>query len=80
MIACGGDNGIIIHGHTALSFTKDVTMRCEVYGWRVLAGQDGNKDMHAIRKTIAVAKACTDKPSPNKADSHDAHGTPFRCG
>merc|ERR1712048_1434249 len=43
----------------------------------------------AIRKTIAEAKACTDKPtlikvktiigygSPNKADSHDAHGAPL---
>merc|ERR1712176_938291 len=50
---------------------------------------DGNKDVDAIRKAIAEAKACTDKPtlikvktvigygSPNKADSHDAHGTPL---
>merc|ERR1711920_171044 len=67
------DNGITIDGHTELSFTEDV----------------GNRDVDALRKAIAEAKACTDKPtlikvktvigygSPNKADSHDAHGAPL---
>merc|ERR1719440_794710 len=59
------------------------------YGWQVLTVEDGNTDVDAIRKAIAEAKACTDKPtlikvktvigygSPNKADSHDAHGAPL---
>merc|ERR1712187_139010 len=59
------------------------------YGWQVLSVEDGNRDVDAIRKTIKEAKACTDKPtlirvktvigygSPNKADSHDAHGAPL---
>merc|ERR1711933_289191 len=50
---------------------------------------DGNTWVGAIRKAIAEAKACTDKPtlikvktvigfgSPNKADSHDVHGAPL---
>jgi transketolase len=83
------DNGITIDGHTELSFTEDVGKRYEAYGWQVLTVEDGNTDVDAIRKAIAEAKACTDKPtlikvktiigygSPNKADSHDAHGAPL---
>merc|ERR1719293_267380 len=83
------DNGITIDGHTELSFTENVRKRYEAYNWQVLEVQDGNTDVDAIRKAIAEAKACTDKPtlikvktvigygSPNKADSHDAHGAPL---
>jgi transketolase len=83
------DNGITIDGHTELSFTEDVGKRYEAYGWQVITVTDGNEDVDAIRKAIADAKACTDKPtlikvktvigfgSPNKADSHDAHGAPL---
>uniref|UniRef100_A0A7S3T118 transketolase n=2 Tax=Strombidinopsis acuminata TaxID=141414 RepID=A0A7S3T118_9SPIT len=83
------DNGITIDGHTELSFTEDVGKRYEAYGWQVLTVKDGNTDVDAIRKAITDAKACTDKPtlikvktvigygSPNKADSHDAHGAPL---
>jgi len=66
-----------------------VGKRYEAYGWQVLTVSDGNEDVDSIRKAIAEAKACTDKPtlikvktvigfgSPNKADSHDAHGAPL---
>jgi len=89
LIAFYDDNGITIDGHTELSFTEDVGKRYEAYGWQVLTVEDGNKDVDGIRKAIAEAKACTDKPtlikvktiigfgSPNKADSHDAHGAPL---
>jgi len=89
LIAFWDDNGITIDGHTELSFTENVAMRFEAYGWQVLTVEDGNTDVNAIRKAIADAKACTDKPtlirvktiigygSPNKADSHDAHGAPL---
>jgi transketolase len=89
LIAFWDDNGITIDGHTELSFTEDVCKRYEAYGWQVLTVKDGNKDVDGIRKAIAEAKACTDKPtliqvktvigygSPNKADSHDAHGAPL---
>mmetsp|Transcript_65688 Transcript_65688/g.170610 ORF Transcript_65688/g.170610 Transcript_65688/m.170610 type:complete len:779 (+) Transcript_65688:100-2436(+) len=89
LIAFWDDNGITIDGHTELSFTEDVGKRYEAYGWQVLTVEDGNTDVNAIRKAIAEAKACTDKPtlikvktvigygSPNKADSHDAHGAPL---
>ncbi|CAK9013839.1 unnamed protein product [Durusdinium trenchii] len=89
LIAFYDDNGITIDGHTDLSFTEDVGKRFEGYGWQVLEVPEGNTDVDAIRKAIKEAKACTDKPtlikvkttigfgSPNKADSHDAHGTPL---
>merc|ERR1712190_345783 len=89
LIAFWDDNGITIDGHTELSFTENVGMRFEAYGWQVLEVKDGNTDVAAIRKAIADAKACTDKPtlikvktiigygSPNKADSHAAHGAPL---
>jgi len=82
-------NNITIDGPTDLSFTEDVGKRYEAYGWQVLTVENGNTDVDAIRKAIAEAKACTDKPtfivvktiigfgSPNKADSHDAHGAPL---
>merc|ERR1711933_285030 len=89
LIAFYDDNNITIDGHTELSFTEDVGKRYEAYGWQVLTVKDGNTWVGAIRKAIAEAKACTDKPtlikvktvigfgSPNKADSHDAHGAPL---
>merc|ERR1712039_523729 len=52
----------------------------------------GTEDVGAIRKAIAEAKACTDKPTlikvktvigfgaPNKADSHDVHGQSCQLG
>eukprot|EP00933_Yihiella_yeosuensis_P067608 TRINITY_DN7253_c1_g1_i2.p1 TRINITY_DN7253_c1_g1~~TRINITY_DN7253_c1_g1_i2.p1 ORF type:complete len:792 (-),score=188.33 TRINITY_DN7253_c1_g1_i2:354-2729(-) len=89
LIAFYDDNGITIDGHTDLSFTEDVGKRYEAYGWQVLTVTAGNTDVEGIRKAIAEAKACTEKPtlikvkttigygSPNKADSHDAHGAPL---
>jgi len=89
LIAFYDDNGITIDGHTELSFTEDVGLRYQAYGWQVLTVEDGNTDVDGLRKAIAEAKACTDKPtlikvktvigygSPNKADSHDAHGAPL---
>eukprot|EP00933_Yihiella_yeosuensis_P052112 TRINITY_DN50110_c0_g1_i1.p1 TRINITY_DN50110_c0_g1~~TRINITY_DN50110_c0_g1_i1.p1 ORF type:complete len:789 (+),score=211.97 TRINITY_DN50110_c0_g1_i1:59-2425(+) len=89
LIAFYDDNGITIDGHTDLSFTEDVAKRYEAYGWQVIVVPDGDTNVSAIRKAIEEAKACTDKPtlikvkttigfgSPNKADSHDAHGAPL---
>lgn len=89
LIAFYDDNGITIDGHTDLSFTEDVAMRYEGYGWQVLRVAQGDTDVEGIRQAIAQAKSVTDKPtlimvktvigygSPNKADSHDAHGAPL---
>jgi transketolase len=88
LIAFYDDNDITIDGPTSLSFTEDVGKRYEAYGWQVITVEDGNTDVDAIRKAIADAKACTDKPtlikvktiigygSPNKSNSHAIHGAP----
>lgn len=82
------DNHISIEGDTNVSFTEDVKMRFEAYGWQVLVVTDGN-DIDAIAAAVEQAKLVTDKPtlikvrthigfgSPNKVDSYEAHGSPL---
>ncbi len=82
------DNHISIEGDTEVSFTEDVKMRFEAYGWQVLVVTDGN-DIDAIAAAVEEAKLVTDKPtlikvrthigfgSPNKVDSYEAHGSPL---
>ena len=82
------DNKISIDGTTSLAFTEDVGRRFTAYGWQVRTVEDGN-DLDAIHRAIGEAKAQSDRPSlimvrthigygsPNKQDSHDAHGSPL---
>lgn len=82
------DNHISIEGNTNVSFTEDVAMRFEAYGWHVAVVTDGN-DIDAISAAIDEAKLITDRPSlikvrthigfgsPNKVDSYEAHGSPL---
>ena len=79
------DNGISIDGHIEAWYTDDTAKRFESYGWHVQS-VDGH-DVAAIGKAIEAAKKVTDKPSliccktiigkgsPNKAGSHDCHGS-----
>jgi len=80
------DNGISIDGKVKGWFTDDTPKRFEAYGWHVIPGVDGH-DVDAVDRAIRVAKAVLDRPSliccktvigrgaPNKAGSHDAHGS-----
>ena len=82
------DNSISIEGHTSVAFTEDRAKRFEAYGWYVQTVSDGN-DTVAINAAIEKAKSIKGKPhiinvktvigygSPNKHDSHDAHGSPL---
>ncbi|SMC29573.1 transketolase [Andreprevotia lacus DSM 23236] len=88
LIAFWDDNGISIDGHVEGWFTDDTPGRFEAYGWHVVRPIDGHNP-DAVLKAIEEAKAVTDKPSliccktiigkgsPNKADSHDSHGSPL---
>lgn len=89
LIVIYDDNHITIDGETSLSFGEDVAKRYEAYGWFVqTVGGDGN-DMGAFDKALTAAQAETNRPSiiklrthigygsPNKQDSHDAHGSPL---
>jgi transketolase len=82
------DNHISIEGDTALAFSEDVGARFEAYGWHV---QDLHEDLALDRLEAAVdaARQATDRPSliivrthiapgsPNKQDTHAAHGAPL---
>ncbi len=89
LIVIYDDNRITIDGSTSLSFSEDVTRRYEAYNWFVQeVGGDGN-DMAAFDSAVQAATAEKERPSliklrthigygsPNKQDSHDAHGSPL---
>lgn len=82
------DNKITIEGETELAFTEDVTRKFEGLGWHVLHCDDAN-DLASLGKAIESFENTTGKPtiivlksiigygSPNKANSHNAHGAPL---
>ena len=86
LIALYDDNGISIDGKVEGWFTDDTPKRFEAYGWHVIPAVDGH-DVAAVERAIGAAKAVSDRPSliccktiigkgaPNKAGSHDAHGS-----
>ncbi len=88
LIVLYDDNRVTIDGGTELSFSEDVARRFGAYGWQVLKVRDGN-DLAALRQAFKAARAEAGKPtliacrthiaygSPNKQDSHEAHGSPL---
>src|SRR5918996_1713081 len=82
------DNHISIEGDTALAFSEDVGKRFEAYGWHVQnLGEDIGLDR--LEEATRAAMAVDDRPSlvilrthiaqgsPNKQDTHGAHGSPL---
>ena len=88
LIAIYDDNGISIDGDVAGWFTDDTPQRFAAYGWQVIAEVDGH-DAQAIDDALHAARAERARPtlicckthigrgSPNKVDSHAAHGAPL---
>jgi transketolase len=82
------NNGITIEGHTNLAFSEDVAARFAAYGWNVTHVADAN-DLEAMARALELAKRTNDRPtlivvdshiawgSPNKQDTHGAHGEPL---
>lgn len=82
------DNSITIEGSTKLAFTENVAKRFEAYGWHVRHIESGT-DVGVLTTAIEAAQRETTRPSlicvkthiahgsPNKQDSHDAHGAPL---
>ena len=82
------DNHISIEGDTALAFSEDVGARYEAYGWHV---QNLHEDLglDTLEAAIDAAQDESDRPSliivrthiapgsPNKQDTHGAHGSPL---
>jgi len=81
-------NDICLSGGCGLSFTENVSRRFAAYNWHVVDVADGN-DVEAIDEAINMAKEETERPSlvivhtrigfgsPNKENSHEAHGAPL---
>jgi transketolase len=81
-------NHISLAGGTDLTYTEDVAMRFDAYGWHTKTVLDGN-DTEAIDAAIREAQAETDRPSlllihthigfgsPHKQDTFHAHGSPL---
>ena len=81
-------NHISLAGATELTYTEDVAMRFDAYGWHTKTVPDGN-DTEAIDAAIREAQAETGRPSlllirthigfgsPHKQDTFHAHGSPL---
>jgi len=79
------DNQITIEGKTSLSFSEDVAGRFAGYGFHVVKVDDVN-DLAALRAALKSFEQTDDRPtliivrsviawgSPNKANTHGAHG------
>jgi transketolase len=86
LIVLYDDNGISIDGKTDLSFSEDVLLRYQSYGWAVdtVDGHDYKQIEGAIeiarsnnRPTIIACKTHIGFGSPNKQDTSGAHGSPL---
>ncbi|MBX3277176.1 MAG: transketolase [Acidobacteria bacterium] len=82
------NNKITIEGHTDWAFSEDVATRFIGYGWNVTRVGDAN-DQEMLARAFNTFKNTTDRPtliivdshiawgSPNKQDTHAAHGEPL---
>ena len=82
------NNRITIEGETELAFSEDVAARFRAYGWHVAHVADAN-DLEALDGALANFRQLRDRPmliivdshigygSPNKQDTHSAHGEPL---
>jgi transketolase len=88
LIVLYDDNRVSLAGTTDLSFTEDRSARFRAYGWDVQDIDDG-RDLAAIDRAVAHARAVEDRPSfirvrtvigygaPTKAGTFEAHGSPL---
>src|ERR1041385_7241850 len=82
------NNKITIEGHTEWAFSEDVATRFIGYGWNVTRVGDAN-DLEMLERAFNTFKSENDRPtliivdshiawgSPNKQDTHAAHGEPL---
>ncbi|HYV49061.1 MAG TPA: transketolase [Myxococcaceae bacterium] len=82
------NNKITIEGHTDLAFSEDVATRFIAYGWNVTRVGDAN-DLGMLSRAFLTFQKTADRPtliivdshiaygSPNKQDTHAAHGEPL---
>ncbi|MDD4874121.1 MAG: transketolase, partial [Dehalococcoidales bacterium] len=73
------DNNISIEGDTDITFTENVALRFQAYGWQVIGPIDGN-DITYIESAITIAKAETKRPSIIICRTTIGYGSPNREG
>ncbi|MBI4603308.1 MAG: transketolase [Planctomycetes bacterium] len=87
LICVYDDNLISLDGPTKMAFSEDVERRFQAYGWHTQR-VDGH-DRAAVDRALEAARAETGRPSivlartvlgkgsPNKSNTHEAHGSPL---
>ena len=82
------NNKITIEGDTSLAFSEDVAARFSGYHWNVVRVGDAN-DLGLLSRAFDTFEQTNDRPtliivdshiawgSPNKQDTHGAHGAPL---
>jgi transketolase len=82
------NNKITIEGHTEWAFSEDVATRFIAYGWNVTRVGDAN-DLEMLERAFTTFRKEKERPtliivdshiawgSPNKQDTHAAHGEPL---
>lgn len=80
LIVMYDDNHITIDGSTDISFTEDVKMRYEAYGWQVIVVEDVANGLGDLQAAVELAKATTDKPTLIKVRTEIGFGSPAKQG
>ncbi|MFW5722155.1 MAG: transketolase, partial [Desulfohalobiaceae bacterium] len=79
LISVYDDNEISIDGCVEGWFQDDTPKRFEAYGWHVVRNVDGH-DPEAVRRSLAEARAVTDRPSLICCKTVIGQGAPNVCG
>ena len=80
LIVMYDDNHITIDGSTDISFTEDVKMRYEAYGWQVIVVDDVANGLGDLQAAVELAKATVDKPTLIKVRTDIGFGSPAKQG
>jgi transketolase len=79
LIVLYDSNDISLDGELGMSFSENVQMRFQGYGWQTLFVEDGN-DLAAINKAIAEAKADLSRPTLIEVKTVIGYGSPNKQG
>ncbi|MCL4109150.1 UNVERIFIED_CONTAM: hypothetical protein GTU68_028331 [Idotea baltica] len=80
MIYLYDDNHITIEGDTDLTFTENVEMRFNSYGWHVINLGESSNDLEKIESAYDEARAEKDKPSLIILRTHIGYGRNIAWG
>ncbi len=73
------DNTVTIEGHTALSFSEDVSRRFQAYGWNTIELADAN-DREGLMRAIDAFRQTADRPTLIRIKSVIGYGSPHKQG